>query len=469
MKHAVALCLGALLLSGNAYAQHGEQEGPDPAVYEDHAAWSRDLEALFTEVRTVHPEYDVRHSAEDWQADYDALQADIPALDWQGFVTRATQFMANIHDGHTTLYPLAFHGPGFDEQYPLRAYYFGDDVYLTRVPPGARELAGGRIISIGGMEAEEVFTRLMSTVSDGSPMWDVTYAPVALRFPGFAQAFGYADVDGGLTLTVETPEGETVTGTIQPTAPDAAPELVTAFDVYNPNADYPRWMVEEAPYTYEYLPEQNAVYLIYGAVASMDDDPIDQFMGRMFTFIETNNVDRLIIDVRNNGGGDNTLNAPLVHGVIASHLNHPGGVYVLTGRQTFSAAQNFSNWMERHTQALFVGEPTGGRPNHFGDAEIYALPETQLVAIISTLRWQDSFDSDPRPWIRPDVPAVLTFEDFLAGRDPALEAALTHDASDIAFEPFTANRWHRATQYLGWDVPVHGSRGVFDENGNEVR
>jgi hypothetical protein len=318
------------------------------------------------------------------------------------------------------------------------------------------------------MPAHDVFAALMTTVSDGSPMWDVTYAPVALIFPGFAQALGYGDADGGLTVTVETPEGETLTATIRPAPTDPAPDLVTAFDVYNPDQSYPRWMTEEAPYYYEYLPDENAVYLYYGAVASDEDDPIEDFAARMFQFIEDNQVDRLIIDVRNNGGGDNTFNAPFVHGVIASRVNHPGGIYVLAGRQTFSAAQNFSNWMEKHTQALFVGEPTGGRPNHFGDAELFSLPETQLTAIISTLRWQDSFDSDPRPWIRPDVPAVLTFEDFLAGRDPALEAALHHDASDIAFQPFTARRWYRGTQRMGWDVPIKGVMGVYDEEGNEV-
>jgi len=456
--------------AGSAYAQHSDaQDGPDPAVYEDREAWSRDLEALYTRLREIHPDYDVRTNAEDWQAAYDALQRDIPSLEWQGFVTRTAQFVALASDGHTTLFPFAFHGPGFDTQYPLRAYFFEGDVYLTRVPPDQSQLAGGRILSVGGQPEDEVFADLMSTISSGSPMWKVNWAPVALRWPGYARALGYANADGGISISVETPDGEIATGTLAAASIDPAPELLTAFDVHNQDADYPRWMTEEAPYIYEYMPEQNAVYLIYGAIENAEDDPIDAFAARMFEFIEANDVERLIIDVRNNGGGNNTFNAPFVHGVIASDLNHPGGIYVLTGRQTFSAAQNFVNWMERHTQALFVGEPTGGRPNHFGDAEFFTLPETLLGALVSTLRWQDSFDSDPRMWVRPDIPADLTFSDFLTGHDPALEAALAHDASDIAFQPFTATRWYRETQYLGWDVPIVGMRGVYDEDGNEVR
>jgi len=466
-KFAQTLSLILFIAPGAAFAQ--EDAAPDPAVYEDPAAWSRDIEALYNEIRTVHPDYDVRTSAEVWQSHYDAFQAEIPSLDWAGFVTATAQFMELAQDGHTNVFPFAYSGPGFEEAYPLRAYLFGDQLYLTRVSESARELAGGRVISIGGVPAEDVSRSLMGLIGAGSPMWKVNFAPVLLRYPGFASALGYGDADGGITLTVETPNGETVTATLRPLAEDAMPELVTAFDVYNPQAAYPRWMVEEAPYVYEYLPEENAVYLIYGAVTSDEEDPIDEFAARMFQFIEDNNVERLIIDVRNNGGGDNTYNAPFVHGVIASHLNHPGGVYVLTGRQTFSAAQNFSNWMERHTQAIFVGEPTAGRPNHFGDAEVYPLPESGVVTLISTLRWQDSFDSDPRPWIRPDVAATMSFDDFLHGRDPALEAALHHDASDIPFQPFTARRWHRDTQFLGWDVPLIGMRGVYDPEGNEVQ
>jgi len=458
-----------LLAPGSALAQHGDLGGPDAAAYDDHEAWARDLSALYARIQDVHPDYEHATTAADWDAKYASTLAALPDLDWAGFVTATAQFMELANDGHTNVFPFAYHGPGFEAQYPLRAYFFSGDLYLTRVEDSARELAGGRVIQFGNIPAGEVMADLMGLISAGSPMWKANFAPVVLRYPGFASALGYGDADGGLTITVEAQDGGTATATLYPFAPDATPELTTAFDVLNPDADYPRWMTEEAPYVYEYLPDQNAVYLIYGAVQSDEDDPIEDFAARMFQFIEENEVERLIIDVRNNGGGDNTFNAPFVHGVIASRLNHPGGIYVLTGRQTFSAAQNFTNWMERHTQAIFVGEPTAGRPNHFGDAEVFSLPESQLVTLISTLRWQDSFDSDPRMWVRPDVGVDLTFEDFLAGHDPALEAALNHNGNDISFQPFTARRWYRDTQFLGWDVPIMGMRGVYDAEGNEVR
>src|SRR5262249_14338239 len=113
----------------------------------------------------------------------------------------------------------------------------------------------------------------------------------------------------------------------------------------------------------------------------------------------------------------------------------------------FSAAQNFVNQAERWTQSLFVGEPTGSAPNHFGDAKPFTLPATKLSVIVATLRWQDSDPKDTRPWIRPDIEARETFADYVAGRDLALAAALAFrlPADFKATVPF--KHWQRSTQW----------------------
>ena len=44
---------------------------------------------------------------------------------------------------------------------------------------------------------------------------------------------------------------------------------------------------------------------------------------------------------------------------------------------------------------------------------------------VSTLWWQGD-ERDRRPWTAPQVAADLTFEDYRANHDPALEAALAY-------------------------------------------
>jgi len=51
------------------------------------------------------------------------------------------------------------------------------------------------------------------------------------------------------------------------------------------------------------------------------------------------------------------------------------------------------------------------------------LPNSHLTVRVSSLYWQQSDPRDTREFIEVNIPAPLTFADYAAGRDPALEAA----------------------------------------------
>jgi hypothetical protein len=101
-------------------------------------------------------------------------------------------------------------------------------------------------------------------------------------------------------------------------------------------------------------------------------------------------------------------------------------LFVITGRGTFSAAQNTATFLDRHTNAVFVGEPTGSSPNFVGETAPFRLPHSGLQANVSDLYWQTSWPFDHRTAIAPDVYAPPTFAAFSANRDPAMDAILDH-------------------------------------------
>ncbi len=78
--------------------------------------------------------------------------------------------------------------------------------------------------------------------------------------------------------------------------------------------------------------------------------------------------------------------------------------------------------IERNTSAIFVGEPTGSRPNFVGESIPVILPYSKMRATISDLYWQNSVAMDYRNWIAPELYAPPTFALFRAKRDPAMEA-----------------------------------------------
>ena len=129
--------------------------------------------------------------------------------------------------------------------------------------------------------------------------------------------------------------------------------------------------------------------------------------------------------MRFNRGGNSYQGTKFIEKLSKTKLNKTGKIYVLIGRQTFSSAiLNTLDFMKL-TDAVLVGEGTGGRPNHYGDVKRFVLPESNLVVSYST-RYFKVLEDDP-PSIIPEIEALLYYKDFLNGIDPALEAIRNHD------------------------------------------
>jgi hypothetical protein len=169
------------------------------------------------------------------------------------------------------------------------------------------------------------------------------------------------------------------------------------------------------------------VYVGFNSVRDQDDESLTEFSGRLFEFINSNPVNVLVIDVRNNPGGNNTLARSFMLDIINSDkINQNGHLFVITGRETFSACQNFCNWLDRDARVVFVGEPTGSKPNFVGEGNEILLPYSGLRANASSRLWQDSFSEDQRHWIAPYLGAEMTADDYRSNRDPAMDAILVY-------------------------------------------
>jgi tetratricopeptide (TPR) repeat protein len=165
-----------------------------------------------------------------------------------------------------------------------------------------------------------------------------------------------------------------------------------------------------------------------------NEESLSQFSQRLLAFLDTVQVDRLVLDLRLNRGGDGTLNPPLLLSLIkARKLDGPGKLFVIIGRSTFSAAQFLVNELEQYTDAVFVGEPSGGKVNSYGDSRKITLPHSGITVRVSTLWWQED-PRDRRQWKAPDIAAELRAADYRNGVDPALEAVLAYQPEPSVVE-----------------------------------
>jgi hypothetical protein len=249
--------------------------------------------------------------------------------------------------------------------------------------------------------------------------------PELLAIPEVLHARGVLGDPDRVLYVVQRPSGEPLTCALHPV--EALPaDLADARD--GAAAPPPLWLQRSPEHNWwTTLADARTLYVQYNRVRDTPEESVERFVDRVFTMVEREGFHRLILDIRLNGGGNMALNRPLIHRLIrCDAINQWGKLFVIIGRRTFSAAMNLAVDLERHTRALFVGEPTGARPNHYGENADIVLPHSGLRCTAAALWWQYSDPRDDRPWIAPDIPAALWSADYAANRDPAVDAILRY-------------------------------------------
>jgi hypothetical protein len=419
--------IAALLLMLTAPAGVNAQDGAQSAGFRD------DLRVLAQAIRTTHPAPFNVIDAASFDREVAELDARIPSLTRDRVLLEFQRIVASVGDGHTAMQLLNTHGPGapglFD-LYPIRLYRFTDGWFVRFSDDRYAGIRGGKVVSIAGLPVETLAERLAPYVSHDNAMTVRARVAYFMESPNVLRALGLTGPDGTAPIVVQAGE-KTVTASLDTARP--AGELRPMRD---PGVPVPLWERDaDKPFWYEYDAATKVLYVAYNQVTNTPEKTTSQFFGEVFAFAREHPVERCVIDLRNNGGGNGFLNKPMTVGLIRSGLDRDGVLYAVIGRQTFSAAQMAVSDLERWTNVTFAGEPGGAKPNHFGDARPTRLPHVGAVVQIATLYWQTSTAMDRRDSVKPAIDAELSSADERAGADPVLRAIMRHVPLRTALEP----------------------------------
>lgn len=193
---------------------------------------------------------------------------------------------------------------------------------------------------------------------------------------------------------------------------------------------------QRAPYSFNFLNENKIGYLNYRQMSNSKEYPFERFLDSTFQQLQEKGAEGLIIDIRENGGGNsqygewllnyfNTKPFQLANGIkwkISEHykaflktmrnyneedhrfyldqangstyvyvnkeLTQPkprspfftGKVAVLIGPRTFSSANMLADGITTFQLARTFGEETGEIPNDYGEMFHFMLPNTHIIA-----------------------------------------------------------------------------------------
>jgi hypothetical protein len=400
-------------------------------------AWPEDLQFMAKEVERTHKNLYHSISAADFAAKVESLNARIPSLTRAEVIVEMTKIVAAVGDGHTNIYPTRDPRIGF-HTLPVTFTFFGDELYVRAVQEAQRPLLGARVLRIGNFDVDDAYAEVKTTIgheNDGGARY---WAQYLLSMPEVLEALHITSNVDDVPLTLATTRGQ-----VQVTLHPFTPVEVVSGDtstLFYPRKDWidvrdlsagpdPLWLREiEVPFHFERV--ENLLYVQINKVGDGPNETLAHFAERLHDEISATKPDKVAIDLRQNRGGDGTLVISLIRSIIQSQsIDRPGHLFGIIGPATFSAAQMLTDALEKYTNIIFVGEPTGSKGNAYGDSRKIILPNSGITVRVSIYYWQDWHPMDKRDATVPQIPARLTFEAYSHKIDPALEAIMKTDQS----------------------------------------
>ncbi|HKO56607.1 MAG TPA: hypothetical protein VJ276_12070 [Thermoanaerobaculia bacterium] len=370
--------------------------------------WQDDIRFFGTELPKRHKNFFTVGTRAEFDAAVARLEADVPELADHQIKVRLMELAAFGHDAHTGLSLVGL------TPLPIEMVWLRDGLYITRVASGHAEAAGGRVVAIGGRPIAEALDAVRRIIPYENEWWLRYRAPLYLMFTELLAGSGITDRLDGARFEVERPDGthldfDLPSGSLRagdPSWPDPPP-------LFRQQTTVNYWRTTIG---------SDTVYFAYNICNDMPSQSLAAFAKEMWAAVDRDRPARLIIDLRNNLGGSSSLFAPIVTGLQSRPwLNQRGRVFAFIGRATFSSGMFAAIDLRKGTNAILIGEPTGGSPNSFGEIVSFILPHSRLQVLYST----KSFSLLPNGelTVEPDVRVEPSAADWAAGRDPVLLAA----------------------------------------------
>lgn len=376
--------------------------------------WHEDLRFLAKELPSRHANAFHHTSLELFKIQFSELDGKLDRLDSDEIFVGMNRLANMIGDGHTYLL-----SPKDDATLSLKLDRFGDDYRVVAVASGSEGALGGRIIKIDDTPVARARELLLSlTPADETEVLRESRLTVlltsgcVLHGAGIIQdrncpRYTLAD-DGGKEFDVVAHQSTVVDG--------EEPGWIYAFK----NGPLFRQKPHES-FWYTYLRDSDSVYVSFRGYKDLS-----KHSKSLLRLIRQNDPNKLVIDLRDNGGGDYKKGLKhIVHPICdLSNINRRGHLFILIGPNTFSAAMSNSAHFRYQTNAILVGQQIGEKPNSYQEARVMKLPNSRWKVQYSVKFYK--FVEKGENLIRPDVEIIPSWDDYKAGRDPVLERVLNY-------------------------------------------
>jgi hypothetical protein len=402
--------MAAVLITVGAGVSGWAAQSPAHPTSDTQAArWRADLDYLATQLAAGEDPQAFDADQARFSRDIAALQAQAASATNDQMIVGILEAVASFGVAHTQLYVPPF------PTYPIKLDLFGDGFHVVDATSPYKNLLGALLVRIGDTPAQVAYQRVSAVISHENQARLAYVAPKYLTIPTILDGLGIL-TNGHDDLTFRTLSGTTLTVSLPAVPYGQYPpldQLVTHQPLYLQHLDEPFW--------FTYLPAEQTLYVRY--LDCTDPAGFAALTDQVFALAATHPVQRLVVDLRQNEGGDTAVFAPFLQRLQTSPLDHAGRLYAVIDQGTFSSGMDTAIELAS-AGATLIGSPTGGKPDSYGEIGTFTLPNSGLTFSYATQYFQAAAPGTDPASLMPSITIQTTFAQYAAGEDPVMNAIL---------------------------------------------
>ena len=349
------------------------------------------------------------------------------------FFRIVTPIVASINCGHTYIdLPKEINEKLYfiEGYFPMEVKTIDGSAYITNHLEVDEIQNGSKILEINNRNLDDILKVMMDNISSDGRNETYKYQHISNSFSELY--FKFIEATDTYKIRYETMNQEIK-------------------EVNIDSAQYFKKIIKTEEVPYQFILQDNYAILTLKSFRPSDDWTLEnyiEFIDSVFFKIEDKKIDNLILDVRDNRGGDPRItshlfsylgkyeqqyfsdNSPDVFKDLKKKIdfNEPhysGKLYVLVNGYCFSGSGHLIALLKHQGIGTIIGEEIGSSYKCMDSSWYFELKNTKLLFRCATEIWNVEVDGfSDGVGILPDVYKVKTLEDFISGSDSVLEKAI---------------------------------------------
>lgn len=414
LKKSLFLFLLILAALSSVFAQVDKEKSRDER-------WLEDINFYASELPKRHKNLFFHLPQKQFEKEVSQIKNNVSNLSDDEITVALITLTAKIGDAHTTVWQSEKNFRTF----PVSVFLFKEGWYVLGADEKYKEILGTKLVKVENTPIDEVMKKVSEVIAAENKYWLWSNLNSDFQTAEILQAKGIIRNKETATFTFLGRDGKEFSTKINSVAPQDLSNIKPARfadQIETPLAN----QNSKSFYWFKYLPDSKTLFIAYNRCVEEEGKPFAKFVEDAFTVADREKAEKIVVDLRRNGGGNSAIMRPLIEALKARpQMTEKGKLFVLMGRNTFSSGFMNARELKVYNNALWIGEPSGQNPNAYGEVKSFELPNFKLKINYST-KFFELATGETRGFLPVNVEVDRTFKDFAAGRDVTLETALDY-------------------------------------------